>query len=33
AIRGPDRIDLYFESHDQALRWGRRRVQVEIESP
>ncbi len=33
AIRGPGRIDLYFESHDQALRWGRRRLRVEIEYP
>jgi len=31
AIQGPDRIDIYFESHQEALVWGRRRVQVEIE--
>lgn len=31
AIKGPDRIDLYFESHQEALQWGRRRVQVEID--
>jgi hypothetical protein len=31
AIKGPDRIDLYFESHQEALAWGRRRMQVEIE--
>jgi len=31
AIKGPDRIDLYFESHQDALNWGRRRMQVEIE--
>lgn len=31
AIKGPDRIDLYFESHQDALRWGRRRVEVQIE--
>jgi hypothetical protein len=31
AIKGPDRIDLYFESHREALEWGRRRVQVEID--
>ncbi|NDY41676.1 hypothetical protein G3N55_02255 [Dissulfurirhabdus thermomarina] len=30
AIRGPDRIDLYFRSHRRALAWGRRRVVVEI---
>ncbi len=33
AIRGPARIDLYFESHRDALSWGRRRVEVEIVSP
>ncbi|MEN8256928.1 MAG: 3D domain-containing protein [Thermodesulfobacteriota bacterium] len=31
AIKGPDRLDLYFDSHKDALRWGRRRVQVRIE--
>ena len=31
AIKGPDRIDLYFESHQDALNWGRRRVEVTIE--
>jgi hypothetical protein len=31
AIKGPDRIDLYFEDHDRALRWGRKRVEVTIE--
>ena len=31
AIKGPERIDLYFESHVDALIWGRRRLQVEIE--
>ena len=31
AIKGPDRIDLYFESHQDALNWGRRRVEVRIE--
>jgi hypothetical protein len=30
-IKGPDRIDLYFESHQDALHWGRRRVEVTIE--
>ncbi len=30
AIRGPDHIDLYFESHDAALQWGRRRLPVTI---
>ncbi len=31
AIKGPDRIDLYFESHQDALRWGRKKVQVVFE--
>lgn len=31
AIKGPTRLDLYFESHQQALAWGRRRVEVIIE--
>ncbi len=33
AIKGPDRIDLYFDSHGDALKWGRRRVRVTIEYP
>ncbi len=33
AIKGPDRIDLFFNSHQEAIRWGRRRVNVEIELP
>lgn len=31
AIKGPDRLDVYFKSHDKALTWGRRRVSVRIE--
>lgn len=31
AIKGPDRIDLYFESHQDALNWGRRRAEVIVE--
>jgi hypothetical protein len=31
AIKGPERLDLYFESHREALRWGRRRLEVIIE--
>lgn len=31
AIKGQDRIDLYFDSHQDALRWGRRRLQVKID--
>ncbi len=30
AIKGPDRIDLFFSSHGDALEWGRRRVKVRI---
>jgi hypothetical protein len=33
AIKGPDRIDLFFDSHQDALYWGRRRVPVQIEYP
>lgn len=31
-IRG-DRIDLYFRTHQQALNWGRRRLEVKIWFP
>ncbi len=31
AIKGPKRIDLYFDSHQDALEWGRKTVPVEIE--
>ena len=31
AIKGPDRIDLFYDSHDDALAWGRCRVPVTIE--
>jgi hypothetical protein len=31
AIKGPDRIDLFFDSHTDALHWGKRKVNVEIE--
>lgn len=33
AIKGKNRIDLYFDSHSEALRWGRRKVHVTIEYP
>lgn len=33
AIKGPDRLDLYFDSLEQAKQWGRRRVKVYIEHP
>ncbi len=32
AIKGPRRIDLYFNDHDDALKWGRRTVEVRIEN-
>jgi hypothetical protein len=31
AIKGPDRLDLYLDDHDEALAWGRRRLPVRIE--
>lgn len=31
AIKGPGRIDLFFNSHSSAMKWGRRKVVVEIE--
>ncbi len=33
SIKGPHRIDLFFESHKEALRWGRRTVKVEVYFP
>lgn len=33
AIKGPHRIDLYFDSHGDALEWGKRKVKVEIHKP
>ncbi len=30
AIKGPYRIDAYFDSHQDALEWGRETVSVEI---
>jgi hypothetical protein len=33
AIKGPNRIDLYFDSHRQALAWGRRKVRVIVKYP
>ena len=32
AIKGSNRLDLYMDSHDKALRWGRRRLSVIIET-
>ena len=33
AIKGPSRIDLYFSSHNEALRWGRKNLSVEVIYP
>ena len=33
AIKGPSRIDIFYDSHEQALQWGRRTVNVIIERP
>ncbi len=33
AIKGPERIDIFYHSHQDALHWGRRRVHVLIEYP
>ncbi len=33
AIKGPDRIDLYFSSHEEALNWGRQTLDVEVRYP
>ncbi len=30
AIKGPERIDLYHDTHKAALKWGRRKVNVLI---
>jgi hypothetical protein len=30
AIKGPNRIDLFFNSHQEALIWGRKKVPVKI---
>ncbi len=31
AIKGPNRLDLYFKSHKKALKWGRKTIPVQIE--
>jgi 3D (Asp-Asp-Asp) domain-containing protein len=33
AIKGPNRIDIFYDSHTEALQWGRRKVHVTIEYP
>lgn len=32
-IKGPLRIDLFFNTHRQALEWGRRRLSVQVWRP
>ncbi|QHI70502.1 3D domain-containing protein [Tichowtungia aerotolerans] len=29
-IKGPARIDLFFNSHADALKWGRKRLRVQV---
>jgi hypothetical protein len=33
AIKGQERLDLYFEGYKQARQWGRRKVRVTIKQP
>jgi hypothetical protein len=33
AIKGPNRIDLYYPSHGRANKWGRKNVEVRVELP
>ncbi len=33
AIKGANRIDLYFNSHSTARKWGRKRLRVTVERP
>ena len=33
AIKGPERIDIFYDSHREALQWGRRKVHVTIDYP
>jgi len=33
AIKGPDRLDVYYRSHSLALQWGRQSVPVRIKKP
>jgi hypothetical protein len=30
AIKGPEKLDVYFRSHDRARQWGRQRIRVEV---
>lgn len=33
AIKGPDKLDLFFGNRHKALQWGRRRMKVKIWQP
>lgn len=33
AIKGPERIDIFFPRHAQTERWGRQRLDVRIQAP
>ena len=33
AIKGRDRLDIFYNSHAEALQWGRKRVRVIVELP
>lgn len=33
AIKGPQRLDIFFNKHNAALQWGRRRVKCKIVRP
>ncbi|MFA5689268.1 MAG: 3D domain-containing protein [Kiritimatiellales bacterium] len=30
AIKGPSRIDLFYRTHDRALKWGRKKINVVV---
>ncbi len=33
AIKGPKRIDLFYDSHEDALKWGRKTLKVRVIKP
>jgi hypothetical protein len=33
AIKGPEHIDVFMNTHREALEWGKREVAIEIERP
>ncbi|HNZ49658.1 MAG TPA: 3D domain-containing protein [Candidatus Hydrogenedentes bacterium] len=30
AVKGPDRVDVFFKSRKEALRWGRQKLKVRV---